>query len=193
MSSVGMDGSQGVVMRGLTNLSIAQYAVIEARWPQGSSERFVCTYSNERSLRDLIAGPSIIASGFASREEALANLDANPGTAAWERIQRRFALRGASENRNGLLRRILQQLSLNCVTCLVAISFLLLGNASSIYIPAAWNLLSSIFSGVINRAIAGVEGVVTPMILSLIITPAVQGKHPCAKKPAQEPYYPLIH
>jgi hypothetical protein len=151
MSTMRMDRAQGVVMRGLANLSIAQYAVIEARGPQGSSERFVCTYGNEQSLRDLIASPSIIACGFASREEALANLDTNSGTAAWERTQKRFALRGTSENRNGVLRRILQKLSLNCVTCLVAISSLLLDNASSIHIPAAWNLLSSMFSGVINR------------------------------------------
>jgi len=83
-------------MRGSANSSIAQYAVIEARSSQGSSERFVCTYGSEQSLRDLIAGPSIVACGFASRKEALANLDTRVRTAA--RIQRIFALRGARKS-----------------------------------------------------------------------------------------------
>lgn len=147
---MGMDRTQDVVMRGLANLSIARYAVIEARGPQGSSERFVCTYRNEQSLRDLIAGPSIIAWGFASREEALANLDTNLGTTAWERIQTRLALRGLCENCIGLLRRILQQTSINFVTSLVALCSLSFDNALSIRIPAAWNLFSSIISKVTN-------------------------------------------
>lgn len=85
-------------MRGSANSSIAQYAVIEARSSQGSSERFVCTYGSEQSLRDLIAGPSIIACGFASREEALANLDTRVRTAARKRIQRIFAFCGARKS-----------------------------------------------------------------------------------------------
>ena len=60
--------------------SSAQYAVIEARWTEGRSERFVIAYSDEATLRDLFAGPSIIASSFVSRELARANLDANPST-----------------------------------------------------------------------------------------------------------------
>ena len=55
--------------------------MIEARRTEGPSERFVITYPDEESLRELIAGPSIIACGFASREEAQANIDADFWTA----------------------------------------------------------------------------------------------------------------
>ena len=47
-----------------------QYAVIETR----RNERFVIAYRNERSLREFIAAPCIVASGFASREAALAEM-----------------------------------------------------------------------------------------------------------------------
>ena len=69
-------------MTGLVDSPIAQYAVIEARQTEGPSERFVIAYSDEESLRELIAGPSIIACGFASREEAQTNIDADFWTAA---------------------------------------------------------------------------------------------------------------
>ena len=68
-------------MTGLVDSPNAQYAVIEARWIEGPSERFVIVYPDEDSLRDLIAGPSI-ACGFASHEEAQANIDADFWTAA---------------------------------------------------------------------------------------------------------------
>ena len=72
-------------MTGLVDSPNAQYAVIEARRTEGPSERFVITYPDEESLRELIAGPSIIACGFASREEAQANIDADFWTAqAWK-------------------------------------------------------------------------------------------------------------
>jgi hypothetical protein len=68
----------------LVDSSNAQYAVIEARRVEGPSERFVIAYPDEDSLRELIAGPSIIAWGFAHREEAQANIDADFWTAdAW--------------------------------------------------------------------------------------------------------------
>ena len=51
-----------------------RYAVIEAGH-KGRPERLVLAYREEKSLRDLIAAPSIIALGFASREQAMANLD----------------------------------------------------------------------------------------------------------------------
>src|SRR5215469_8994286 len=52
-----------------------QYAVIEARWTQRSSERFVISYSDEQCLRDLIAGPNILACGFASLRDAEERID----------------------------------------------------------------------------------------------------------------------
>jgi hypothetical protein len=68
-------------MTGLVNSPIAQYALIEARRTEGPSERFVIAYPDEESLRELIDGPSIIACGFANREEAQANIDADFWTA----------------------------------------------------------------------------------------------------------------
>ena len=79
-------------MTELVDSSIAQYAVIEARRTEGPSERFVIAYPDEESLRELIAGPSIIACGFASREEALTNIDADLCTGAlWKRTPRNRA------------------------------------------------------------------------------------------------------
>jgi hypothetical protein len=76
-------------MTELVDSSIAQYAVIEARRTQGPSERFVIAYPDEESLRELIAGPSIIACGFASRAEAQTNIDADLCTGAvWEETPR---------------------------------------------------------------------------------------------------------
>ena len=48
-----------------------QYAVIAGPRTETGHERLVIAYSNEKSLRDLIAAPSIIAVGFSSREEAV--------------------------------------------------------------------------------------------------------------------------
>jgi hypothetical protein len=79
-------------MTELVDSSIAQYAVIEARRTEGPSERFVIAYPDEESLRELIAGPSIIACGFASREEALTSIDADLCTGAlWKRTPRNRA------------------------------------------------------------------------------------------------------
>lgn len=55
---------------------VAQYAVIEVRRTDGPAERFVLAYSEERSLRDLIAGRNIIACGFTARDEAQAHINA---------------------------------------------------------------------------------------------------------------------
>lgn len=85
-------------MRGFADSSIPHYAVIEARRAEGPSERFVFSYSNEKSLRDLIAGPSIIASGFDSRDEAQANIGNGVATTSWKVIQRSSA-QGGTEKR----------------------------------------------------------------------------------------------
>ena len=76
-------------MTGLVDSPNAQYAVIEARQTEGPSERLVIAYLDEESLRELIAGPSIIACGFASRKEAQTNIDADFWTAAaWKQTPR---------------------------------------------------------------------------------------------------------
>jgi len=59
-----------------------RYAVIEALHTEAVPEHHVIAYGSEESLHDLIAEPCIIASGFSSREEALANTDACISAAA---------------------------------------------------------------------------------------------------------------
>jgi hypothetical protein len=54
-----------------------QYAVIEARWIERPSERFVISYSDEESVRDLLAGPNILACGFSSSRDAEAHISAS--------------------------------------------------------------------------------------------------------------------
>lgn len=51
------------------------YAVIEVKWLGRPAERFALAYQSEECLRDVIAAPSIIASGFFSRQDALAILE----------------------------------------------------------------------------------------------------------------------
>lgn len=52
------------------NSSRVRYAVIQLRESDGSVERFVIGYENERTLRQFLAKPSIVATGFLSRDEA---------------------------------------------------------------------------------------------------------------------------
>ena len=63
------------VMTNAFDFSMPQYAVIEARRTDSPSERFVIAYSDEGALRGLIAGPSIIGCGFATREQAQVHAD----------------------------------------------------------------------------------------------------------------------
>jgi hypothetical protein len=68
----GVSGREEAVVNDLINSSSVQYAVIEVLHTETSPERLVIAYPNEQTLRDLIAVPSIVALGFASREEAIA-------------------------------------------------------------------------------------------------------------------------
>jgi hypothetical protein len=100
----GKGRTQGEVMAGVVDSSIAQYAVIEARRTEGPSECFVIAYSDEESLRDLIAAPSIIACGFASREQAQANIDADFWTAvAWMQTSTGLTVDAAAKYPSGVL------------------------------------------------------------------------------------------
>ncbi len=60
------------VVNDMVDSSGMRYAVIAGLRTETDPERFVIAYSNEKSLRDLIAAASIIAVGFSSREEAIA-------------------------------------------------------------------------------------------------------------------------
>jgi hypothetical protein len=51
-----------------------RYAVIAVR-SEPDRERLVIAYSDEGTLRDLIAAPSILAFGYSSRADALKNID----------------------------------------------------------------------------------------------------------------------
>ena len=65
---------EGDVVSSLVHRSMWQYAVISVRSEQGC-ERLVIAYPDEKSLRDLLAAPSILGLGYHSREEAQSNID----------------------------------------------------------------------------------------------------------------------
>jgi hypothetical protein len=48
-----------------------QYAVIEEMRSEGQVQRFVMAYQDEQLLRELIASPRIVATGFRSRDAAI--------------------------------------------------------------------------------------------------------------------------
>ena len=60
-------------MSSFLHFSVRQYAVISVR-TLPHSERLVVAYPDEKTLRDLLAGPSIVALGYSSREEAETSL-----------------------------------------------------------------------------------------------------------------------
>jgi len=78
-----------------------QYAVIAGLRIETGPERLVIAYTNEESLRDLIATPSIIAVGFSSREEAVAGRRASV-PAISHRIPEAIAGAGTERYQQGL-------------------------------------------------------------------------------------------
>jgi hypothetical protein len=58
-------------MNALLQITKLQYAVIQLSSITDPSELLILAYRDERTLRALIAGPSIVALGFGSREEAV--------------------------------------------------------------------------------------------------------------------------
>src|SRR5215472_10568567 len=59
-------------MKSFANCPNIQYAIVRASSTHDSPELLVLAYADERSLRSLIAEPSIFALGFASRSTAAA-------------------------------------------------------------------------------------------------------------------------
>jgi hypothetical protein len=57
-------------MKALIDESRTLYAAIQVRSLDGLAERFVISYTSEQALRDLLAAPSIVASGCTLRERA---------------------------------------------------------------------------------------------------------------------------
>ena len=58
------------IMRTLIDEPCTLYAAIQTRCPDRPAERFVISYTSEQALRDLLAAPSIVATGYTSRERA---------------------------------------------------------------------------------------------------------------------------
>jgi hypothetical protein len=89
MSNMDMS-EEGEVMK----FSGVRYAVIEGPHTKAGHERIVIAYPTEQALRDLIAAPSIIAFGFSSREEALADAGAClPTATTYQRMLQAVASR----------------------------------------------------------------------------------------------------
>jgi hypothetical protein len=78
-----------------------RYAVIQASSNKDRPERLVIAYHNENCLRDLIAAPSIIGLGFASREEAIANLEGHMSDAAPSKQKPRITAMFHAPHANG--------------------------------------------------------------------------------------------
>lgn len=83
------------------NSSGVQYAVIAGPRTEAGPERFVIAYSNEESLRDLIAAPSIIAIGFSSREHALASSRASVSTVTDQQTREARAYKEIAKYQHG--------------------------------------------------------------------------------------------
>src|ERR1700757_4869416 len=71
-----------MVMGVHVHCSDVRYAIIQASNNKDRPERLVIAYQDEDCLRDLIAASSIFGLGFASRAEAIANLESFPSTVA---------------------------------------------------------------------------------------------------------------
>jgi len=81
--------------------SSVRYAVIQASRKKDRPERLVIAYHDENCLRDLIAAPSIIGLGFASRGEALANLEDHMAASAASKQKPRITAMFYATHANG--------------------------------------------------------------------------------------------
>ena len=113
--------TDGDVMGVHVHCSDVRYAVIQACNNKDRPERLVIAYQDEDCLRDLIAAPSIFGLGFASREEAIANLESFASTVAPSKQKPRITAMFHATHENsdlpswrvlvkhrGILQRILQ-------------------------------------------------------------------------------------
>jgi hypothetical protein len=95
------DKTDGDVMGVLVHCSSMCYAVIQASSKKDRPERLVIAYQDEDCLRDLIAAPSIIGLGFASREEAIPNLEGRMSDAAPSKQKPRITAMFHATHENG--------------------------------------------------------------------------------------------
>jgi len=116
----------------LVHCSSVCYAVIQASSKKDRPERLVIAYHDENCLRDLIAAPSIIGRGFASREEAVANLEGHMSDAAPSKQKPRITAMFHAADSNGDLpsghalvnhRRILQSIVQSALAVVIALFY----------------------------------------------------------------------
>jgi hypothetical protein len=88
-------------MEGFVHCSNVRYAVIQASSKNDKPERLVIAYQDKNCLRDLIAAPSIVGLGFASREEAMANLEGQTSRATRSKEESRIATMLHAIHENG--------------------------------------------------------------------------------------------
>jgi hypothetical protein len=93
--------TDGDVMGVHVHCSDVRYAVIEASNNKDRPERLVIAYQDEDCLRDLIAAPSIFGLGFASRAEAIANLESFASTVAPSKQKPRITAMFHATHENG--------------------------------------------------------------------------------------------
>jgi hypothetical protein len=74
-------------MKALNDESLTLYAAIQARCLGGPVERFVISYTSEQALRDLLATPSILATGCTTRERAEELCRDETSTGDWSQRQ----------------------------------------------------------------------------------------------------------
>jgi len=96
--------TDGDVMGVHVHCSSVRYAVIRASSNKDRPERLVIAYQDEDCLRDLIAAPSIIGLGFASRDGAVANLEGHMPDAAPSKQKPRITAMFHATYENGDLR-----------------------------------------------------------------------------------------
>jgi hypothetical protein len=112
--------------------SDVRYAVIQASRKKDRPERLVIAYHDENCLRELIAAPSIIGLGFASREEAIANLEDHMAATAPSKQKPRITAMFYATHENGDLpsghglvkhRRIPQSILQSALAAVIALFY----------------------------------------------------------------------
>ncbi len=90
---------EDAVVNEMVDSSGMQYAVIAGLRTETGPERLVIAYPSKKSPRDLIAAASIIAVGFSSREEAVADSRASVQTAVSSAERMQAAIARSTEGR----------------------------------------------------------------------------------------------
>ena len=141
-------------MNALGQSANMQYAVIRLSGTKAFPERVVIAYPNEETLRDLIAGPSIIGLGFVSREEALVTADSDfPKTNLLRRaIKRAITVGNNKFQAHSVKNRFLDGCSFS-KGCEIARSFLHFAIASATLIFYSRNMVSTTIRAVLGGSI----------------------------------------